>query len=165
MKIFKISLGAAGGAAILAVCLVAISTMAGFAQTDAFVGTWRLNVAKSKYSPGPPPKSQTVTYQAAGQGIKVAATGTDADGKPVAIQYTANYDGKDYTVTGNPDWDATALKRINAYTVEFTRKKAGKFVQTGTNVVSKDGRTRTISSKGFDAKGQKIDNIAVYEKQ
>jgi hypothetical protein len=49
--------------------------------------------------------------------------------------------------------------------VEFTRKKGGKVVQTGTNVVSKDGKTRTISSKGFDAKGQKINNIAVYDKQ
>lgn len=164
MRILKISLGAAGVEAILAACLVAMSPVAGLAQTDSFVGTWKLNVAKSKYSPGPPPKSQTVTYQAAGQGIKVTATGTDAQGKPITIQYTANYDGKDYPVTGNPDWDATALKRIDAYTVEFTRKKAAKVVQTGTNVVSKDGKTRTISTKGIDARGEKINNVIIYEK-
>ena len=164
MKSLKILLGAGGVVAILAVCLVALSALSGLAQTDPFAGTWKLNLAKSKYSPGPPPKSQTVTYDATGQGVKVGAKGTDAEGKPTDIQYTANYDGKDYPVTGTPDWDATALKRIDSYNAEFTRKKAGKVVQTGTNVVSKDGKTRTTTTNGINAKGEKISNIAVYEK-
>lgn len=164
MKTLKVSLGVGGVVAILVVGLVGISPLAGLAQTDRFNGTWTLNVAKSKYSPGPPPKSQTVIYEATGQGVKVTSTGTDPEGKPTTTQYTANYDGNDYPVTGNPDWDTTVLKRVDANTVEFTRKRAGKVVQTGTNVVSKDGKTRTTTTKGINAKEEKISNVAVYEK-
>jgi hypothetical protein len=141
MKVLKLSLGVSVGA-VVAVCLVAMFAPRVLAQTDSFVGTWTLSVAKSKYSPGPPPTAQTCTYKAAAQGVKVTVKGTGADGKPLLMQYTANYDRKDYPVTGNADFDATSVKRIDAYTSEFTRKKAGKVVQTGTNVVAKDGKTR-----------------------
>jgi hypothetical protein len=165
MRILKIFVGAGGVVAVLAVCLVAMSPLSGFAQTDPLIGTWKLNLAKSKFSPGPPPKSQTVTYEAVGQGVKVTVKGTDAEGKPIDAQYTGNYDGKDYPVTGNPNWDTISLKRIDAYTVEFTRKKAGKVVGTGTSVVSKDGKTRTITTEEINAKGEKISNTAVFEKE
>lgn len=165
MKTHKVWLGAGGVIAVLAVCVVGLSPLASVAQSDPFIGTWRLNVTKSTYSPGPPPRSNTLTVEAAGQGIRVTAKGTDAEGKPTATQYTASYDGKDYPVTGNPDWDAVAFKRVDAYTLEFTRKKAEKVVQTGTNVGSKDGKTRTVTSKGINARGEKISNVAVYEKQ
>jgi hypothetical protein len=165
MRILKIFVGAGGVVAVLAVCLVAMSPLSGFAQTDPSIGTWKLNLAKSKFSPGPPPKSQTLTYEAVEQGVKVTVKGEDAEGKPIDSQYTANYDGKDYPVTGNPNWDAITLKRIDAYTVEFTRKKAGKVVGTGTSVISKDGKTRTITAEGVNAKGEKTSSTAVYEKQ
>ena len=145
--------------------LVAIGSQSALAQSDPFLGTWVLNPAKSKYQPGPPPKEQTNVYEAAGQGVKVTTKGTDAAGKPTMTSYTASYDGKDYPVTGNPDWDMTSLKRVNPNTVEFTRKKAGKVVQTGSQVISADGKTRTITTTGVNAQGQKISNIAVYEKK
>src|SRR5215475_10775070 len=105
MRILKIFIGVGGVVAFLAVCLVATSSLSSFAQTDPIIGTWKLNLAKSKLSPGPPPKSQTLTYEAVGQGVKVTVKGTDAEGKLIDIQSTANYDGKDYPVTGNPNWD------------------------------------------------------------
>jgi hypothetical protein len=165
MRILKLFVGAGGVVAVLAVCLVAMSPLSGFAQTDPSIGTWKLNLAKSKFSPGPPPKDQTLTYEAVGEGIKLTVKGTDGEGKPIDSQYTANFDGKDYPVTGNPNWDTVSLKRIDAYTVEFTRKKAGKVVGTGTNVVSKDGKTRTITAEGVNAKGEKTSSTAVYDKQ
>jgi hypothetical protein len=155
----------AGVASVLVTTLIALWPQSAFAQGDPFVGTWVLNVAKSKYVPGPAPKDQTVIYEAAGQGVKVTAKGTDGTGKPTTTTYTANYDGKDYPVTGNPDWDMTSLKRVDPNTAEFTRKRAGKVVQTGTNVVSKDGKTRTTTTTGVNAQGQKINNVAVYEKK
>jgi len=164
MRTVKVSIGI-GVATILVTSLVALRPELILAQGDPFVGTWVLNVAKSKYVPGPPPKDQTVIYEAAGQGIKITAKGTDGTGKPTTTVYTANYDGKDSVVTGNPDWDAISLKRIDPNTVEFTRKRGGKIVQTGTNVVSKEGKTRTNTSTGIDAKGQKVNNVAVYEKK
>jgi hypothetical protein len=165
MRILKIFIGVGGVVAFLAVCLVVMSPLSGLTQADPIIGTWKLNLAKSKYSPGPPPKSQTVTYEAVGQGVKVTVKGTDAEGKPIDTLSTANFDGKDYPVTGNPDWDAIARKRIDAYKMEVTRKKAGKVVSTATSVVSKDGKTRTLTEKGVNAKGEKISNTLVYEKQ
>jgi hypothetical protein len=165
MKSLKVVLGVASVVAILVASLVTISPLIGSAQGDPFVGTWEFNAAKSKYTPGPAPKSNTVIYEAAGQGIKISAKGTSADGKPTSTQYTANYDGKDYPVTGNPDYDTIALKRIDTHQTEFTRKRAGKVVQTGTNVVSKDGKTRTITATGVNAQGQKINTVGVFEKR
>jgi hypothetical protein len=135
------------------------------AQADPHVGTWVLNVAKSKYTPGPPPKEQTSVYSAAGQGIKVSTKGVGADGKPTMLDFTAMFDGKDHPATGNPDFDATMMKRVDSHTIEFTRKKGGKVVQTATSVVSKDGKTRTITTTGTNAAGQKINNVGVYEKK
>src|SRR5215510_11103474 len=165
MRILKIFIGVGGVVAFLAVSLVATSSLSCSTQTDPLIGTWKLNPAKSKYSPGPPPKSQTATYEAVGQGVKVTVKGTDAEGKPIDTQSTANHDGKDYPVTGNPDWDTIARKRIDAYTMETTRKKAGKVVSTGTIVVSKNGKTLTLTEKGVNAKGENFSNTLVFEKQ
>ncbi|MCI0337838.1 MAG: hypothetical protein L0226_09690 [Acidobacteria bacterium] len=164
MRILKLFVGAGGVVAVLAVCLVVMSPLSGFAQTDPAIGTWKFNLAKSKFSPGPPPKSLTLTEEAVGQGIKVTAKGTNAEGQPIDSQFTANFDGKDYPVTGNPISDTITLKRINAYKVEYTLKKAGKVVSTGTRVISKDGKTLTLTAKGVNAKGEKVNNTTVFEK-
>ena len=145
--------------------LTILGASLGVAQTDPLNGTWIRNLAKSTYTPGPGPKSQTVVYLASAEGVKVTATTIDASGKTVKTEYTAKYDGKDYPVTGNPDWDAIVVKRIDNHTVEFTRKKAGKTVQTGTNVVSKDGNSRTITMTGVNAKGEKVHQVVVYDKK
>ena len=133
--------------------------------TDPIIGTWKLNLAKSTYSPGPPPKSLTVTFEAAGAGLKITSSGVDAQGNPTATSYTGQFDGKDYPVTGSPGYDSQSLKRINASTVQSTRKKAGKVVQTAMRVVSKDGKTYTTTTDGTNAAGKKIHDVAVFEKQ
>ena len=133
--------------------------------TDPMMGTWELNVAKSKFSPGPAPKSQTRTYEASGAGVKYTAKGVDAEGKPTLTQYTANFDGKDYPITGSPDSDTISLKKVDAHTVEATQKKAGKVVLTSKREVSKDGKTMTVTNKGTNAKGQAVDNVVVFDKK
>jgi hypothetical protein len=134
------------------------------AQGDPNVGTWKLNLTKSKYTAGTAPKSATVVVAAAGQGIKITSDAVLADGSARKISYTANYDGKDMPVMGTPDYDMVAITR-NGSTITGTRKKAGKQVQTFTTVVSADGKTRTTTTTGTDAKGQKVDNAQVYDKQ
>jgi len=133
--------------------------------TDPVIGTWQMNAAKSKWEPGPAPKTLTATFAAAGQGITVTTQGVDGDGNPVSTSYTGNYDGKDYPLTGSPDYDAIVLKRINASTVTITRKKSGKVVQTVTRVLSPDGKVLTTTTKGTDAKGRTINNVTVYDRQ
>ena len=136
-----------------------------FAQSDPAVGTWKLNVAKSRYSPGPAPKSNLVTIVAVENGLKITGQGTDADGKPTSLSYTVTYDGKDKPVTGSPDYDATSGKRIDASTTELTRKKEGKMVQTATRKISADGKTMTVTSRGKTTSGKPLNNVAVFEKQ
>ena len=129
------------------------------------VGTWNLNLAKSKYQKGQAPKSMTVVYEAAGEGIKVVVDQVPADGPPIHYAYTANYDGKDVPVVGNPNADMAARTRVNATTTKLVNKKDGKILSTVTIVTSADGKTLTITSTGKDAKGQKIDSVAVFDKQ
>ena len=137
------------------------------AQTgDPFVGTWRLNVSKSKYSPGPTPKSITTTYEAAGQGYKVSVKNEPASGPVRQYSYTTNLDGKDTPVTGNnPNADMIAAKRIDAHTIEIVNKKGGKVTTTQRNVVGTDGKTRTVTTTGTDGQGQKLNDVGVFEKQ
>jgi hypothetical protein len=147
------------------VTLAAVSGPRAAAQASPFAGTWVLNLAKSKFSPGPLPKNQTAVYEVTGDKFKLTATGTDAAGGAINTQYTASIDGKDYPVTGNADYDAVSMKRVNANKISFTRKKGGKVVQTGTNEVSTDGKTRTVTVDGTNASGQKIHNVSVYDKK
>jgi len=133
-------------------------------DADPLVGTWELNVAKSKYTPGPAPKSETRTYVVAGQDIKASSEGVDGTGKPTAASWTVNYDGKDHPETGNPNADTLSLKRVNAFSAKFTQKRAGKVVITGTRTISRDDKVMTITSKGTNARGQTINDVEVFEK-
>jgi ABC-type xylose transport system substrate-binding protein len=81
------------------------------------------------------------------------------------VQYTAKYDGKDYPVTGSQDFDAISLKRVDAGTAQATLKKGGKVIQTATRVVSKDGKTLTLTTIGANAKGQAVNNVLVFDKR
>ena len=153
-----------GGVVICFAFLLTAAASVGFAQTDPHSGTWVLNLEKSKYAPGTAPKSQTTVFTADGQGIKVVTNAVTASG-PSKTEYTATFDGKDHPVKGNADWDTTALKRVDARTIEFTRKKGGKVVQTATSVVAADGKTRTVTVTGVNAQGQKVNTVALYIKQ
>jgi hypothetical protein len=93
---------------------------------DNQAGTWQLNVAKSKYSPGPPPKQGTLTVETIPNGLKITILGTDAEGKPVHMEFSPKYDGKDVPATGMPGTDTISMKKIDDYTVEAVSKKGGK---------------------------------------
>jgi hypothetical protein len=136
------------------------------AQTsDPRIGTWKLNVAKSKNSPGPAPQSLTVKVEPSGQGEKVTTEFVNADGTRTTTEYTANFDGKDYPLTGSQIADTVSLKRSNARTTVRTDKKGGKVAQTLRRIVSNDGKTMTVTTKGTNAQGQTVNNVAVFEKQ
>ncbi len=144
---------------LLSAAVLAVTLVANAQSKDPFVGTWQLNVAKSKYSPGPTPKSITSMYEAAGQGYKVSVTNESPSGT-VQYGYTTNLDGKDSPVTGNnPNADTVAVRRIDAHTLESVSKKGGKVTITQRNVLSADGKSRTVTTTGTDAQGQKVNNV------
>jgi hypothetical protein len=145
----------------LALCFVGAAVC--FAA-DGFMGTWKLNEAKSKLAPGTT-KNSTVVYEAAGDDVKVTIDGTDADGKPTHNEWTGKFDGKDHPVTGDASSDARSYKKVDDHTLTFMGKKGGKLIISGRIVLSADGKTRTVTASGTDAKGNKVSSTAVYDKQ
>jgi hypothetical protein len=131
---------------------------------DPVVGTWQLNLQKSKFAPDPPPKSQTRTYASEGDRITMTAEGVDAKGNHTSQEWSAKYDGKDYPITGSPLFDSIALKR-QGDTVIATTKKQGKPVATGTRVISDDGKEMRLTTKGTNEKGEPYTSVMVFDKR
>jgi len=152
-------------ASILA--LGAIVCAPAFAQSNPAVGTWKLNVEKSKYNPGPAPKSLTRTLEAQGDNVKYSFEGVSAEGTAVAYSFTVAYDGKESPITGSMPGgaDTISIKRIDASNFETTLKKAGKVIGTAKSEVSSDGKMTTVMAEGTNGDGQAVTSSAVYEKQ
>ena len=145
----------------LAVCFVAAAAAL---AADANVGTWKLNSAKSKFTPGAP-KNDTVIVEVAGDSMKITVDGTDGNGKPAHNLWTGKFDGKDYSVTGDPASDMRSYAKVNDRTLTLTQKKGGKVTTTGRIALSADGKSRTVTISGTDPQGKKVASTAVYDKQ
>jgi N-acetylmuramoyl-L-alanine amidase CwlA len=146
-----------------AILLLTLSIVALAAEPH--VGTWKLNVAKSTYNPGPPPKSTTLKIEAQESGFKWTFDIVEADGKATHVEWSGKHDGKDYSFKGNADFDTAATKKIDANTLESVVKKGGKVAGTGREVVSKDGKTLTFTQKLKNAQGRDTNDTLVYDKQ
>jgi hypothetical protein len=147
---------------VLAVAVVSVA-----AQTsDPLVGSWKLDVAKSTYKPGPAPKSTTVVVTPEGKGIKVAVDGVNADGSPLKWGFTSLRDGKqEAPVTGNPMFDTVTVTRDSPTASTNVYKKAGKVVMTTKVAIAADSKSMTVTTTGTDPKGQAVNNVAHYVRQ
>jgi len=152
-------------ACAIAMLITALTLTVTTAAADQLSGTWKMNTEKSKYSPGPAPKDLTIVVDSDENNYKLDATGTDGDGRPMHVQYSAKFDGKDYPATGIANADAVSLKRIDANTIETLQKKDGKVVMTITTKVSKDGKTRTSTWHGKNAEGKDVHNVVAFDRQ
>jgi len=145
--------------------LVLVITAIGAFGADESLGTWKLNIGKSKFNPTAPVKSLTTTREAAEGGVKLTTTGEQADGTKINSSYTVKYDGNDYPVTGAP-WDTISITQVDSNTfTTVTKKTGGKYKSTGRTVISKDGKTMTTTSKGINAEGKPFNYTMVWEKQ
>jgi hypothetical protein len=150
---------------VMMLLLAALAVNFAAAAADPHSGTWKMDAKKSKYSPGPAPKSLTVKVEADEKQIKLNADGVNADGTELHVAYTAKFDGKDYPATGLPNANSVSVKRLKGGSIESQQKKAGQVLMTITSVVSKDGKTRTSTWKGKDAQGREVNNVVVFDKQ
>ena len=150
--------------ALLAFAFTAFSANVA-AQDQMGMGTWKLNVEKSKFSPGPAPKSITTKFEADGKGVKWSADRTDSAGKVTRSEYAGAYDGKEYPLKGSAVVDAVVLRKIDSHTTERINKKDGKVVTVETRKVAQDGKSYTTTVKGTTAKGEPIDIVMVFDKQ
>lgn len=149
----------------LAACCAIVVSSSVVLAADNWLGTWKLDAAKSKYSPGPALKSYTLKFEATPEGIKLTADGVSADDKAIHTTYVSKFDGKDVPWEGNVDADMASPVKIddNSYTNAW--KKGGKTTMTAKVVVSADGKTMTITQIGTNAKGEAVNNTIVYNKQ
>ena len=124
--------------AALALCAAAglsASQSPAKAEGDLVLGTWALNVAKSKWVPGPAPRSQTRTYETHQDGVKATIRTVYADGRSTSVEYVAKYDSIEYPLSGSPDAERIALKRLDSHTAEATLGHAGKVMGTNREMV------------------------------
>jgi len=149
---------------LAACCAFVLSSSVALAAEN-WLGTWKLDVAKSKYSPGPAPKSLTLKFEATADGIKLTSDGVNAEGNPTHGEYVSKFDGKDVPWKGNPDADTASAKKIDDNSYENVWKKDGKTTITAKAVVSKSGKTLTVALTGTNAKGQTVNNTSVYDRQ
>jgi len=132
---------------------------------DPVLGTWKLNVEKSKFIPGPGWQSQTRVYKSTPAGISVSWTGVGASGEKMQVSYTYKYDGRDYPMAGSGSYDTLNAVRIDALTVKSEEKRDGKTVGIAVRSVSPDQKVLTITDEGTNRKGQRFSQVLVFDRQ
>ena len=154
-------------AAVVLALAAIVSTGSVTAAADHWLGTWKLNLAKSKYNPPElAPKSQTITRESVDGGMmKLVTNGVDAAGKATHNEFSARFDGKDYPWAGQSNADSVSLIRIDDEYYEAIWKLKGEVTITSNTLVSKDGKTLTTTQSGKDAQGRMVLNMSVYDRQ
>jgi hypothetical protein len=161
-------IGLAGG---LTLTSILIATSIGFAQGgDPWLGTWKLNLPKSTFNPGPPPQSNTLKIEAvAGGAQKHTFDGANAQGQPTHSERVTKFDGADVPVQSTQPPSKTvntqSFRRLDNRSFEVVGKSDGKVTTTSRVVVSAEGRSMTQTTTGTNAQGQNVNNVIVYEKQ
>ena len=146
------------------VLVIAAAAATLWAADDPLAGTWKFNHAKTKTN-GPIPKSRAITIAPSGSGFTVRTDTVTQQGKQESYTYLISPDGKEYPDRGGPDRDTIAWKRIDPRHWETTSKKAGKITAQSKRDISPDGKTFTINNTTWNAQGQPVHSVVVYDKQ
>jgi len=151
---------------IAAVAILALASSV-WAQSDPLIGTWKLNLSKSIYDPGPPPRSLIHQYESVGKDTyKNTRDTVDANGKSSHTELVLAFDGKEHPrANPSPRSDATMDRRIDAYNLEGMSMKGGKLITVFMRSVSLDGKTFTFKTMGTDAQGKPFSRVEVFDKQ
>jgi hypothetical protein len=153
--------------AVVVLSLAGSSLVMAQSMDPSYLGTWQLNVAKSKYT-HPTPKSLTRTVETQGNAYKATFDGINADGSRIAFTVTSNFDGKPVPISGYGvpgGADLMAVKRVNSRTTTITMMKGTTVVGTAKYEVSKDGKVTTQIVKMTDASGKQVTDMGVYDRQ
>ncbi len=131
---------------------------------DDGLGTWSFEPGLSAYESGPPPRRSTRVFERSGDGVHFLHTGLNAEGSPFRTEYVANYDGREYTVSGSTLYDTVALRLIDRATLDLTFRQSGTVTVTARRVISDQRRRMTITATGRNAQGQSFRNLLVYRR-
>ena len=145
--------------------LAGLALVAAHPAPNPIVGTWKLNTAKSTFTPGPGWRSQTRVYTAVPGGVSVTWTGVGASGEPMHVHFISRPDGKDYPMAGSANYDTLNATPVDAFTVRSEEKRDGKVVGVAVRRVSADGKVLTITDEGTNRKGEKFSQVLVFERE
>lgn len=148
---------------LLIAVLCTLAAPAAGQEGDRLAGTWQLNVARSRFETGAPPKNQVTTLTAVPGGIREIVERVNADGSTTRWDVTVKYDGSDTPVTGDPSRDTVAFTRVDRNTVDVVNKKGGTVVSRMRIVVAEDGKSRTNTV--MDASGKKTTAVLFFERR
>ena len=158
--------------ALACAILVGVTAPLAGQAAPSLTGTWKLNLAKSTYSPSNlAPKSGTTRFEVTQDAVTAVVDGIDSQGRKTHQEYTAKLDGKNYpcgcTIDGQPNanQDAVAYKKVDDRTYELTATLKGQVLTITRIVIAPDGKSRTNTVTGKNAQGQTVNNIAVYDRQ
>jgi hypothetical protein len=135
------------------------------ADINRLSGSWKLNVEKSKFNPGPGSKSQTLTWKLTATGFEFTVDTVTAQGQTTQSRASGTHDGKPYAFKTANYSGMRTTRWVDAYTIEETDTVDGRVRNSRTAVISKDGKVLTVTTKGINAQGQPTNNVVVYEKQ
>lgn len=130
---------------------------------DPFVGTWKLNSAKTKYITGTAPKEQIVTFSEEGSDLHVVVKGTSSEGQTISSHFTVPTAGGTGKIIESP-YEGVSAKSVNVNERDTSFSKGGKVVYTANAKRSADGKTMTVAVKGTNALGQTVAGTAFYDK-
>jgi len=158
------------GCGVVALLTISLAgTAAAQSKDDPSIGTWKLNVAKSKFTPGPPIQGDTRSYEVNEAGwMFVTTETTQPDGTRTGVRFAAKFDGKAYPQIGRfaPTVTMITYEPVDRRTLKYTqRDTSGKIVSTNTRTVSADGKTMIIDQRTTNASGQPVVNIELFERQ
>jgi hypothetical protein len=145
----------------LALCFAAATACL---ADDPQMGTWKLNTRKSKIAKGTD-RNYTVKYEHAFP-LRTVVTidGRDGRGKPMHTEWIGWFNDTFYDVEGDPNSER-AYHEVDDRTLNFWVRKSGKIIASGRIVVSADGKRRTVTTVGMNARGRKVRSVAVYNRQ
>ena|SRR5580698_3926947 len=123
-------------AAVVTILVMSISV---WAAADPFVGTWKLNKAKSQMGSSNF-QSRTFIVTGTANAYHVVQKDVLADGTPRDAERNEMLDGKEHPAQ---DGDVVVGKLVNAHTKTFTWTKDGKRTRTATDTITADGKTFT----------------------
>jgi hypothetical protein len=131
------------------------------------LGTYKLNIAKSSYTPAPNPvQDLTVIRVLSSGGITQTTNGTLTGNVPFHASYTTKGDGVEVPVQGNAPFDTIAVKQADTNTATDQRRSAqSPYRASGRTVFTHHSKTMTVTIKGTSGVGKEFTQILVFDKQ
>jgi hypothetical protein len=156
------------GGRMAVVLMATAAVVSAQSKDDPSIGTWKLNVAKSTFTPGPPIKADTRSYEVVDGWLIVTTETTQPTGEKTGVRFAAKFDGKEYPQIGRfaPTVALISYEPVDTRTLKYTVKDtSGNVTSTNTRTVSADGKTMTIEQRSMDASGRSGINVELFERQ